>query len=47
MVLKDVHEPATQVSPKHEQVLKLKISVDNWWVIPKLSTPLCIDMFVF
>jgi len=41
--LKDVHEPAWVLSSKHEQLLQIKISVDNLALIPKLSTSLFID----
>jgi len=42
-MLKGVHEPATQLSSKDEQVLNFKFSVDNLRVILKLSTSLSID----
>jgi hypothetical protein len=47
IMLKGVHDPATMVSRRHEQVFEKKISVDNCVLIPKLSTTLCIDKLTF
>jgi hypothetical protein len=47
MILNGVHCPATDMYRILEQVQKKQKSVDNWVVIPDLSTSLSIDTNCF